>query len=188
MRHTASFSCLILAACVACAACAGSGRSPTQAAVEPPRDIDVGNSQEAFTLTVRREANVSSATLAASEARLWPMLVLVFNELGLTVTTSDPASRLLRSSTGKRVTVIDRQRVARFFECPATGYGNSAQGQDTYLMAQAQLLKAAENSTQLRMQTEAHVVLNGNRVLCRSNGRLEQRISEALSSKAGLLP
>jgi len=179
-RLTGSCALLLLAACAA------GGQTPAPATTEPPRTVEIGTAPDASSsLSVRREANVATATLPAPAPKLWPLLATVFDEIGLPVTGSDAGNRLLVSSTGKRTTTIDKQRVSRFFECPATGYGNSAQGQDTFVAVQAQLLAAAETSSALRMTTQAFVVLNGARVECRSNGRLEQRIAEAVALKAG---
>ena len=184
MRRITGSCCLLLLA-----GCASGGQMPAAAGpgVEAPRPVEIGAPDESYSLSVRREANIASATLAAPGDTLWPMLVLVFEEVGLPVTTSDPANRLLLSSSGKRTTSIDNQRVSRFFECPATGYGNSAQGQDTYISVQAQLLPANAAKTELRIQTQASVVLNGTRVQCRTTARLEQRIAEAVAKRAGLI-
>jgi hypothetical protein len=175
--------CLLLVA-----ACASGGQTAAPGTIEPPRPVEVSTSPDdaSVSLSIRREANIVTATLAAPGDRLWPMLVMVFDELGLPVTSTDAANRVLQSATGKRTTSIAGQRIARFFECPATGYGNSAQGQDTYITLQAQLLPRGEGGTELRMQTQANVVLNGAAVGCRTTARLEQRIAEDLARKAGL--
>jgi hypothetical protein len=183
MRRLAYMSASLLLA-----ACASGGRTAVSAPIEPSRDVQVGSDAAgSYTLTVRREANVATAALPASAALLWPALVTTFDTLGIAVSSSDANARLLTSSTGKRVVSIAGQRISRFFECPATGYGNSAQGQDTYLTLQAQLLPAGEASTSLRMQTQSFVLINGARVECRSTGRLEQLIGEHVARKAGLL-
>lgn len=170
------------------AACASGGQTAATAPIEPSRDVQVGSDAAgSYTLSVRREANVATAALPAPAAALWPALVTSFEDLGIPVSSTDASARLLTSNTGKRVVSINGQRISRFFECPATGYGNSAQGQDTYLTLEAQLLPAGEASTSLRMQTLSFVVINGARVECRSTGRLEQLIGDRVARRAGLL-
>ena len=182
MRAMAGCSALLLLV-----ACGSGGQTSGPSAALPPRDVDANPNEATYNLTVRREANVVSADLAAPADSLWPKLVLVFDELKLPVSKADPATYLLLSSSGKRTTYIDGQRVSRYFECPATGYGNSAQGQDTYITVQAQLFGTGSTKSELRIETQAYVVLNGTNVQCRSTARLEQRIAEGVAKRAGLV-
>lgn len=182
MRAMAACSALLLLV-----ACAPGGQTSGPGVASTPRDIDVNPNDATFNLVVRREANVVSADLAAPADSLWPKLVAAFAELKLPVTSADPGTHLVLSSSGKRTTSVDGQRVARFFECPATGYGNSAQGQDTYITVQARLFGSGTGKTELRIETQAYVVLNGTNVQCRSTARLEQRIAEVVAKRAGLV-
>jgi hypothetical protein len=153
----------------------------------PSEDIPAGDSRSVFvtapgaeTMTLTREANISSVTLPGTPARLWPRLMAAFQEFDLPLNNADTSRRILVSGAN-RVRRIADMKVDRYFECPGTAYGNTASSGDVWVTVQAQLLAVGDAETQLRMQVEANSLSHsGNRSRCRSNERLEKMLRDAL--------
>ncbi len=171
---------IVLAAGTLVAACAtgSSGASEPAATTRTGVVVQTPGSSDAFTLT--RDANISTMTVPASPESLWPVLVTAYGDAGLDVSGADSDRRILVSS-GSRVRRIAGDRVDRFFDCPGTAYGNTASSGDVYPLVRTELISASEGATVVRMQVEAVSVSNtGNRGQCRSTGRLERMLRDAL--------
>jgi len=186
MLRLAIIGCLVLAACASSGTTADIPQSRTATGgvlVGGEGYGDTGGVQ-----TTTRESNITTVGLTAPAAKLWPELVQLFQELGLPVTGAD-TTKLLVASGGQRLRTIDKVPVGRFFDCPATGYGNSAGSGDVFVTVQAQLLPVTAELSELRLEANSHVRLStNNHVVCRSTGRLEARFRDALmksSAKVG---
>ncbi len=167
----------ILASILALGACA---TAPDGSAPTSRTGVTVQTDGRSEGMTLTHEANISTLTLPAPPTELWPVLVRVYGDAGLAVTGADSDRHLLVSSGG-RVRRIAGDPVARFFTCPGTAYGNTATSGDVYPLVRTELI-AADGGTEVRMQVEANAVTaTGSRGRCRSTGRLERLLRDALS-------
>ena len=134
-------------------------------------------------LTVIREADITAVPLDGTPASHWGELVELYRTAGLRVTEADPDSRTLYGEA-PRARRIAGEPVSRFFHCPGTAYGNSATSDQVHVAVGSQLLPGADGGTELRIRVEAStVVTGGGSSRCRTTGRLEQLMGEALAEE-----
>lgn len=190
MRRPALFGCvLLLAGCASSGATSnqtGDATPPSAVTIDMPTTVagegGVAHGFDTGVYASSRESNITSVPLLAAPDQLWPALRQLFAELELPVTSMDSTAHLLVTN-GVRLRQIGKQPVARFFECPATGYGNSARGADLFVTVQARLLPVPPDATEMRLQLASFVRLaTKNDVICRSTGALEKRFRDALTA------
>ena len=182
MRPQRSAFVLLLALC----ACAPN--SELTSSDRPQLTVIQGTGVEAEVRT-SNQVLVSSATVAAPVAAVWPSLTAAFQEIGLPVTQADPRTRAV-ASQNQRLRRIGGRSPAAFFEC-AGAYGNSASRYDVYVTVQAQLVAEGTAATSLRTAVDAVArppTNSGSPVQCTSSGALEELLAETVQAKHGATP
>ncbi|MEJ2679769.1 MAG: hypothetical protein P8174_11970, partial [Gemmatimonadota bacterium] len=148
--RTARLSATLGCGALLCACAAGRADSPSPTLV-PVADR---TGRQTTTMTLTRQADLSSAVLSGTPADVWPALVAWYGEAGLPVTGADGGSHVLRTDAARLRRIAD-QPVSRFFDCAGTAYGNSAGSGELYVTVNSQLVPAGRDSSELRLRVEA---------------------------------
>jgi hypothetical protein len=125
---------------------------------------------------------LGSVTLDATVDRVWGVLPSVYLELGIPLSQTDNAQKLLVAQN-QRVSRIGGKRLSTYFRCGGT-YGDNADGGNAYVTARTQVLAAADGKTMARTEVRAAASGDGTTVgECGSTGLLERAIGEAIQAK-----
>lgn len=172
--------CLLLVA--ACSP--GSTRAPEG----PPSVIVTGTGAH---VQLSGGARDQAAQVEAAPATVWPALLRVYDELGLSVSSVNTAQRQVgsRKMFSRR---LGGERLSRYVDCGAGSVG--APNADSYLVTLLVDTRLEEATTAAAPGTVLHTTVSGNGkdpgsskdpIRCTSTSRLEARIAEMVREEAG---
>ncbi|HEX6041311.1 hypothetical protein [Longimicrobium sp.] len=176
---------ILFAACCALTACGPAASTPSRGPVEVP--TQVVNTGDAIHVTTSAEVRVVSNTVDAPVDRVWAVLPAVYQELGLE--TSADADR--RTAMGG-ATVIRRfqgESATRFFDCGVGQFGSQIAANYTIRMTVSTTVNPGSDGGDSRLDTMIEAFARSNdganavAAQCRTQGRLEQLISDRVRAK-----
>jgi hypothetical protein len=136
---------------------------------------------------VTTQAGMGSVTLDAPADRVWALLPAVYLELGIPLSQTDNAQKLL-VAMNQRVSRIGGKRLSTYFSCGGV-YGDNADSGNTYVTARSQVSATADGKTLVRTEVRAAAAAEGTTVgECGSTGLLEKAIGEAIQAKSVAAP
>lgn len=145
--------------------------------------IQTGDGWTLETATSQGSA-VREYALDSSVVEAWNALPEVFAEMGFELDRADRRARII-GFEGLRLRRIDGERPSRYYDCGQGVTGPNADAYDVYLSVLAQVVPSTDGSN-LRVRTMAYAenAAHGNPAIgCGTNGRLEERIAEAVRGK-----
>jgi hypothetical protein len=133
-----------------------------------------------------RLTSASGASIVAIEAgvdRVWSVLPSVYQELGLPISTTDPAQKVILT-LNQRIARIDGKRLSTFFRC-AGAYGNSADNGNTTVTVRTQVQAATAGSV-VRIEVQAQSNETGATTAgsCGTMGALERLVASRVQERA----
>ena len=132
---------------------------------------------------ITNRAGMGTVTLDVPADRVWAVLPAVFLELGIPLSQTDPAQKLLVAQN-QRVSRIGGKRLSTYFRCGGT-YGDNADSGNAYVTVRTQVLAGAEGKTTARTEVRAAASAEGTTVgEGGSTGLLERAIGDAIQAKA----
>jgi hypothetical protein len=170
-------------------ACASSGGGMIQSTGISSATVRSGEATGAplASVQVTNTAGMGSVTLDAPADRVWALLPAVYLELGIPLSQTDNAQKLLVASN-QRVTRIGGKRLSSYFRCGGV-YGDNADSGNTFVTARTQVSAAADGKTLVRTEVRAAAAAEGTTVgECGSTGLLEKAIGEAIQAKSAAAP
>lgn len=178
-RRAAFVGALPLALLAALAGCA----TGTGAAAGPGTADNVHNTQLSLNMTVYREPGRATHALPAPVERVRTHVAVVYQEMGIPVTSTDPAAKVVVAA-GQRLRTVDGRRIGAFFDCGG-GFGNAASAYQVIVTARTELVADAAGGSVARTAVEAsaRAPASGTRVSCNSTGLLERTIGERLAAR-----
>ena len=170
-------------------ACASSGGRMTESVGIASATVRSGEATGAplASVQVTTQSGTGSVTLDAPADRVWALLPAVFLELGIPLSQTDNAQKLLVASN-QRVTRIGGKRLSTYFRCGGV-YGDNADSGNTYVTTRTQVSTGADGKTLVRTEVRAAASAEGTTVgECGSTGLLERAIGEAIQAKSAAAP
>lgn len=140
---------------------------------------------------LRREAAGAAADLDASPARVWPLVVQAYNEIGLPMDHLDQQAKVA-TTANQRVRRIAGKGPGTYFNCPGP-YGNAANRDDVYLKLRTEVVPGHGSGTILRIAADAvakSTTAANTITYCSSTAALEQLIANRvlhLAADAGFV-
>jgi len=170
----------ILTACLLAVGCGAPRSGPvTQTTIDR---LAVDNTD--FEMT--SDAGASSDMVSAPVDRVWSILPLVYDDLGVELSFIDSEIRWL-GNTRFRQREIDGERLSRFLDCGSgTGFASYA---DTYLVTMVLttgVSASADGGSVVRTRFQAVAepsTTSGNELRCTSKRTLERRILEIIAER-----
>ena len=159
--------------------CAGSGGGavPVGAGRDRTTTVISGRNYSRSARAISEDQSVTGLMLATPDHG-WSRLPAIFEELGVEVTYSNPATYTM-GNRGARIRRIGGERLSRYVDC---GYGTTAQpyaDQYEVTMGLMVTLTEVEDGTQVTVRVEGSAKprsVSGHAVNCSSKGTLELRI------------
>lgn len=126
-----------------------------------------------------------SATIAAAPERVWEVLPAVYQGLGVTVGTINPAARVLGNTSLRLNRRLGGEPVSRFVECGTTATGFPIA--DAYRVEMSVMTGVAPMAPGSRVETHVNAQavnpsVSGAPVHCTTTGRLEQLIADRVKA------
>ena len=183
MRNTAPLAFLLLT--VAAAGCASSTSEPTRAA--PTRtSVRIGNEAP---IEMYTEAGRGESTVLAPSADVWGVLASVFEQLEIPVTRSDHRIPEM-GNLGYRARRVEGKRMSSYLDCGTNLGGQLANQYDITLSVITRLSDGPTGTTIVVTTVDAYGeprATSGNQVHCQTRDALEDRISELIAEKLGVI-
>jgi hypothetical protein len=132
---------------------------------------------------ITNRPGMGTVTLDLPPERVWAVLPAVYLELGIPLSQTDDAQRLLVAQN-QRVSRIGGKRLSTYFRCGGV-YGDNADSGNTYVTTRTQVLTGPDGKTIARTEVRAAASAEGTTVgECGSTGLLERAIGDAIQAKA----
>jgi hypothetical protein len=174
----------VVLSCIALVACSSTGTSVSGSPT--PETIRVsGQGGGAITLTSNADASVANISLPM--ARVWSVLPVAYDSLGLTVAAADASTHILGNGGVKIRRQLGGVPLSRYIDCGAAQIGASADSYDVYLTVRTQVRPNGTDASSVSTMVEAMakpVAFNQDYSSCSSTGRLEARLAEVIQAKA----
>ena len=172
---------LVAACLVTASACASSGASSSGRPVtQTMGSADVGR----IAITTNSEADVT--TLAFDADAVFRVLPSLFDSLGVTVNTLDPARRQIGNNGFKIRQRLGKAILSTLLDCGASQIGPNADGYDVYMSVMTTVTPNGAGSSRLATLVEAQarpVTFNQAYNRCTSKGNLEQRLTDLVTRR-----
>jgi hypothetical protein len=138
----------------------------------------------AVTMTSNATAGVS--IVAAPVAKVWRLLPIVYDSVGLKVATLDSARHLIANGDTKLRRQLGGVPLSRYLDCGQTQIGYNADSYEVVLTVQTQLQPDPSGATTVRTLVTAvskPVSFSQEYSSCSSTGKLESRVSDVIRAK-----
>jgi hypothetical protein len=172
---------LVAACLVTASACASSGASSSGRPVtQTMGSADVGR----IAITTNSEADVT--TLAFDADAVFRVLPSLFDSLGVTVNTLDPARRQIGNNGFKIRQRLGKAILSTLLDCGASQIGPNADGYDVYMSVMTTVTPNGAGSSRLATLVEAQarpVTFNQAYNRCTSKGNLEERLTNLVTRR-----
>ena len=166
-------------------ACAPSGGTMRESMGVSDAAIRTGNQGSTTLQDVQITSRPGLGTVAveATPDKVWSVLPAVYAELGIPLSQTDPAQKLL-SAQNARVSRVGGKRLSTYFRCGGV-YGDNADGGNAYVSARTQVFVANDGKTMARTEVRAAASGDGTTMgECGSTGLLEKAIGDAIAARA----
>jgi len=140
----------------------------------------------AGSVTVTSNATAGVSIVAAPIARVWRLLPMVYDSVGLRVATLDSARHLIANGDTKLRRQLGGVPLSRFLDCGQTQIGYNADSYEVVLTVQTQLQSDPSGATTVRTLVTAvskPVAFSQEYSNCSSTGKLESRVSDVIRAK-----
>jgi hypothetical protein len=137
-------------------------------------------------VTVTSNATAGVSIVAAPIVKVWRLLPIVYDSVGLAVATLDSARRLIANGDTKLRRQIGGVPLSRYLDCGQTQIGYNADSYEVVLTVQTQLQPHESGATTVRTMVTAlakPVAFSQAYSNCTSTGKLESRLSDVLRAK-----
>lgn len=161
-----------------------SSNPPLDGAAAPETMRVSGAGGGALTMTSNATAGVS--IIAAPIARIWRLLPIVYDSVGLKVATLDSARHLIGNGDARLRRRLGSAPLSRFLDCGQTQIGYNADSYDVVLTVQTQLQTDPSGATVVRTLVTAMskpVAFSQEYSNCSSTGKLESRVADVIRAK-----
>jgi hypothetical protein len=147
--------------------------------------VVTGSSTQSFTMRQDDAANVQ--VVDHSVDVLWKALPAVYEEMGISVTTVNPASKLIGADGVKLRKSLKGVPLSRYFDCGQTQIGPNADDYEITLTLLTRLMPASAGSSKVEVTTVVTarpVARRQNPVNCVNLGNLDSKFLAALKAAA----
>lgn len=137
-------------------------------------------------VTVTSNATAGVSIVAGSIAKVWRLLPMVYDSVGLHVATLDPARHLIGNGDTKLRRQLGGVPLSRFLDCGQTQIGYNADSYEVVLTVQTQLQSDSSGATTVRTLVTAMskpIAFSQDYSACSSTGKLEARVSDVIRAK-----
>jgi hypothetical protein len=174
---------LLAAAAIACSSSGtpDPGAGPTPAAVR----VQVGATDGVRDESIRRSDPTGEHALDAAPDAVWRVLPLVYDELGIPVTTLVTDARRIGNPAFRTRRRLGGEPLSRYLDCGSRMGGRNADSFDVTLRVET-MVRPAEQGAVLVTTIDATarpVTGGGDPVNCSSTGRLESRLVEMIRAR-----
>ena len=131
-----------------------------------------------------RDKSLVSASLAWDPARVWPLVLQAYTDIGIPVDHVDHQGQVA-TATNQRVRRLMGKGPGSYFTC-AGPFGNTANRDDVYLTVRTQVVPGEGTGSIVRIGAGAvaRSTTSANTVTdCASNGELEKLIAQKISER-----
>ncbi len=160
------------------AACASGGGNVPLGGTEQTINLADGTGG---VLRMRGSDGARVSTIAAPVDKVWRVLPVVFDSLGLALTDINPATHLIGNSGMKVHAKLGATALGKYIDCGSTQGFPSAESYDIQMSVKTQVEAASDGSTNIGTLVEAvgrPMAFAGEYVRCSTKGELEQRIAD----------
>lgn len=170
-------------------ACASSStEAPRPGQQETNLNVQMRSGQGSLNLRTSDEVDVVHDTVPGEAGDLFSLLPAVYDELGVPITSVNPAATTLGALQVRARGDFAGERISRWFDCGTSITGDIADQRqiNVTVLTQVESLESAGGSgvsTHVRAYA-TQAGRSGNRTDCQSRGRLERRINNALGLRA----
>ena len=175
---------MIVLAVASSASCASSGSSTPSGIAMPSERIIATDNQGTLRTTVAPNARVR---IPAAPGRAFEALKAVYDDLGIPVSTQDPASGRIGNADFFKTRTIGNEAISLYLNCGDSFTGPAADNYRIYIslvsVVRPNGAGASELETALAASARNMEGTSGTRVACGSTGRLEDRIRKSLLLK-----
>ena len=175
---------MICALALVLGACAPPGGTMGESMGVADAAIRTGNqgSESVQDVQITTRPGLANVIIDAPADRVWAVLPAVFAELGIPLSQTDPAQKLL-SAQNARISRIGGRRLSTYFRCGGV-YGDNADGGNAFVSARTQVFTGSGGETVARIEVRAAAAGEGTTMgECGSTGLLEKAIGDAIRAK-----
>jgi uncharacterized lipoprotein len=137
-------------------------------------------------VTMTSNATAGVSIVAAPIARVWRLLPMVYDSVGLHVATLDSARHLIANGDTKLRRQLRGVPLSRYLDCGQTQIGYNADSYEVVLTVKTQLQSDPSGATTVRTLVTAvskPVAFSQEYSSCSSTGKLESRVSDVIRAK-----
>lgn len=173
---------LMLFTVAACSlsACASSSTSTARPATQTVSGGSAGS------MTISNSTSSDVVRLAYTPDAVWRIMPSVYDSLGVTVSTIDPASKTIGNPGYKIRQKLGKAPLSRYIECGTTQIGPNADSYDVMLSVLSTVTAEGAQGAVLTTTVEAQakpVTYNQGYSRCSSKGAIEKRISDLVNAR-----
>ena len=179
MRHL-----MLLTFAVAFLPGCASSSTPSTASARPATQTVVGGSAGSMTIANSTSSNVSR--LAYAPDAVWRILPSVFDSVGITVNTIDPARKTIGNAQYKIRQRLGKSPLSRYLDCGSSQIGPNADSYDVLLTVLSTVAPEGASGATLTTVVEAQakpVTYSQGYLRCSSRGGIEKSIADLVNAR-----
>lgn len=183
MRIRASLFIVTFGLVLLLASCASSGPDSVSEGAVQERRIDIDAQGESLILRTTEELSVHVDTVDVAVDRLWAAMPVVYDSLGIGLTTINAAARVMGAQNVRVRGDLGGTRISQLFRCGVRVTGQIADQYDVHVTSLTQVEEAVDGRTVVSTHARAYALPGGytsNAIRCSSRGELESRILNRL--------
>jgi hypothetical protein len=181
---------LSLLSCAALIGCASSKTSttPQPSPSTPLETVRVSGSVGGGTMTVETHPGAGPAIIRVGfpVVRVWEVLKTAFDSLAIPVSSVDPATHTMGSSSLRVRRRLGDVSVSKYINCGNTQTANAADGYEIVLAVTTQVQVANDGLSQLVTSVDAQgrpITLSSEYARCTSTGLIETRLAQLVTAQ-----